>query len=279
LRALLPAVVLQSRALESHALSVALLALGVALAAAAALTLLRPRPRRALFDAARRLTIFWTLAALFLVCLLPTINLRVDVYTTQGERYLYLPTAFASVALALALSLARRRRGAALALLACLLAFYAATLWRTNQIWRQASALSRSILDDIGARSGDGSAVYVLNAPDTLRGVHLYRNGLAESLALFLPAKRLAPVRVLSWHTLTTPRDRVELSADGPALTLRLLAPRAAFERVDAPPPCVSLLARSATTLTLRLEGCPPTVNVFYFSEGRMLALAPPPTP
>jgi hypothetical protein len=274
LRALLPSVVLQSRALESHALSVALLALGVALVVTSTFVLSRARLRRALFARARRPLLFWTLAALFLVCLLPTISLRVDVYTTQGERYLYLPSAFSSVALAYAFARIARRK-LALAALACLLAFYAATLWQTNSIWRQASDLSRSAVEDIGAQAGDGANVYVLNVPDTLRGVHLYRNGLAESVALFRHAEHVASVNVLSWHTLTTPLDRVDLSADPPAYTLTLPDPRATFERVDAPPPCVSLSGRSASALRLRIEGCPPTVKVFHFSEGRMRALTP----
>ncbi|HVG28243.1 MAG TPA: hypothetical protein VM864_00845 [Pyrinomonadaceae bacterium] len=274
LRALLPAVVLQSRALESHALSVALLALGFAVALGFAFVLLRARLRRTLFARARRPALLWALAALFLICLLPTINLRVDVYTTQGERYLYLPTAFSSVALALALARARRQR-LALAAASCLLVFYAAALWQTNRIWRQASDLSRSIVEDIGGQAGGGASVYVLNAPDTLRGVHLYRNGIAESVALFLPAKQVASVNVLSWHTLLTPLDRVELSADPAGYKLTLADPRATFERVDAAPPCVSLSGRSRNELRLRLEGCPPTVKVFYFGEGRMRALAP----
>lgn len=273
LRALLPAVVLQSRALESHALSVALLALGIALVSASAFVLLRARLRRAVFARARRPLLLWTLAALFLVCLLPTINLRVDVYTTQGERYLYLPSAFSSVALAYAIARVARRR-LALASIACLLAFYAATLWRTNRIWQQASALSRSIVRDIDEQTADGASVYVLNAPDTLRGAHLYRNGLTESLALFLPAKRVASVHVLSWHAPRTTNDRIELHADPDAYTLTLADPRATFDRVDAPPPCLNLIGRSANALRFRLEGCPPTVKVFYFSEGHMIALA-----
>jgi hypothetical protein len=274
LRVLLPAVVLQSRALESHALSVALLALGVALAVAFAFVLSRARLRRALFACARRPALFWTLAALFLVCLLPTINLRVDVYTTQGERYLYLPSAFAALFVAFALARIRRRE-LALAALACLLVFYAATLRQTNRIWRQASALSRSIVEDIGAGTSDGATVYVLNAPDTLRGAHLYRNGLAEAVALFLPAKRVASLYVLSWHTPRTPRDGVRLSADASGQTLTLADPEAVFDRVDAPPACVNLLARSKNSLRLRVEGCAPSVRVFYFTEGRMLPLAP----
>ncbi|MCA1641999.1 MAG: hypothetical protein LC785_08630 [Acidobacteria bacterium] len=274
LRALLPAIALQSRALESHALSVALLALGVALALVSALVLSRAPLRRAAFARARRPLLFWALAALFLVCLLPTINLRVDVYTTQGERYLYLPSAFSSIAVACALARSARHK-LALAAIACLLVFYAGALWQTNRIWRQASDLSRSIVEDIGGQTADGSTVYVLNAPDTLRGAHLYRNGLAEAVALFLPAKRVASVHVLSWHTPHTPRDGVELSADADAYTLTLADPRATFDRIDAPPPCLNLIGRSPHALRFHLEGCPPAVKVFYFSEGRMLALAP----
>lgn len=274
MRVLLPAVALQSRALESHALSFALLAFGIVLVSALAFVLFRARTRRALFARARRPLLFWTLAALFLVCLLPTINLRVDVYTTQGERYLYLPSAFSSIAAACAFSRIPRRK-VALAATACLLVFYAATLRQTNNIWRQASALSRSIVTDIGGQTGDGESVYVLNAPDTLRGVHLYRNGLAEAVALFLPAKHVASVNILSWHTPRSPLGGGELSADSDAYTLTLADPQATFERVDAPPPCLNLIGRSKNALRFRLEACPPAVNVFYFNEGRMVALAP----
>jgi hypothetical protein len=289
LRALLPPSALQTPLLESHALSLALLAAGAALALAAAVTLARADLRHRLFARLRRAAPLWLMIALFFACLAPVINLRINVFDPQGERYLYLPSAFSSMALAyLVARLARRRPAPWPAALALLLSLYAAGLWRANRSWAEAASLSRSLLDDLNAGDapapGGQQAAYVLNAPDNLRGVHLYRNGLAE-------AARLSPRRggeitdahVLSYHALRAGRDPVELSRDAAGVyTLRLPeSADATFERVDAAPPCVELLGRAPRELRLRFAGCPETTAIFYLTEGELRRVPPPapPTP
>ena len=51
-----------------------------------------------------------TLVVLFLVSLLPVINLRLSLYQTLGERFLYLPTVFACILVAYRCSLLMRKR-------------------------------------------------------------------------------------------------------------------------------------------------------------------------
>ena len=287
LRALLPASALQTPLLESHALSLALLAAGLALALAAAVTLARAASRRRLFARLRRAAPLWLAVALFFACLAPVINLRINVFDTQGERYLYLPSAFSSMALAyLVARLARGRPAPWLAALALVLASYAAALWHANRTWAEAARLSRALLDDLNdaAASPDAGgrhAAYVLNAPDTLRGAHLFRNGLAEAARLF-PRRpgEVVDVHVLSRHALRTAADPVELSQDDAGVyVLRLVAETGAtFESVaDAAPPCVQLLGRAPRELRLSLAGCPETTALLYFTGGELRRVPPPP--
>lgn len=297
LRALLPASALQTPLLESHALSLALLAAGVAAAVAVALVLARAESRRRLFAHAGRAAPLWLMLALFFACLAPVVNLRINVFDTQGERYLYLPSAFSSMALAYALALlARCRLAVWLSALALVLAPYAAALWHANRTWDEAARLSRSTLDALaaadstsntpaggpatgGAANAGRPTAYVLNAPDNLRGAHLYRNGLADAARLFPGRAGGADVHVVSYHALRSARDRAELTRDAAGVyTLRLADETATtFERVDAAPACVELVERTPRALRFRLAGCPATAAVYYFTDGGLRPLPPAP--
>jgi protein O-mannosyl-transferase len=270
LRALIPVVALRSATfLESHTLSILLLALGGALLLLCGFLLSRRQTRHALASWTRRHAFLWLLLGAFVCCLLPVINLRINVFDTQGERYLYLPSVFSSIALAyIAARLVRRTEGWWLALCLLLLC-YAVSLWLTNRTWVRAGQLAHSIVNDL-ARPGGHDTLLLLNAPDTLDGVYLYRNGLDEAARLFQPPRALKSVQVLAYHALGTPLDEVTLTTAADVYTLRLENEATSFERIEANN-CAELLERSSRSLRFRLNGCPDTVNIFYFSGGQIL--------
>jgi hypothetical protein len=91
----------------------------------------------------------------------------ISVFDTTGERFVYLPSVFSSIAIAyLSVTLISSRKLWTLTTL-CLLIFYAANLYRSNQRWREATNLSKSILDDLVNLSGNEDLV-VINVPDNL---------------------------------------------------------------------------------------------------------------
>lgn len=274
LRVVLPSVVLRGLPfLESRALSPALIASGAVAVLFAAALLRHGKNRAALSSLARRHAFLWLTALLFVCALLPVISLRINVFDTQGERFLYLPSAFyaagAAYLCARTWGEGRRRAGPRAAAVACLLVFYAGSLWATNRVWGEAARLSHGILRELAAQS-TRDAVLLLNAPDNLRGAYVYRNGLERALLSFQGARPFGRAHVLSWHGLQTPLERVELTEEGGAHALRPANSATKFERGGAAPGCAREFSLSVDVLRVRLEGCAETFDVFYFSEGRI---------
>lgn len=273
LRAFLPALVLRGLPfLESRALSPVLIVLGALVVLTSAALLRRATTRAALSARARRHTFPWLMALLFVCALLPVINLRINVFDTQGERFLYLPSAFYAPALAyiFAWTLDEGRRAVLRpVVLACLLVFYAASLWATNRDWNSASRLSQIIIEELAAQS-TRDAVLLLNVPDNLRGAYVYRNGLGPALLRFQHAKPISRAHILAWHNLHTPLDRIELTVEAGTYTLRPLNNATKFEHAGATPDCARDFSLSDDVLRIGLGGCAGTFDVFYFSEGKI---------
>jgi hypothetical protein len=271
LRAVLPSVLLRGLPfLESRALSPVLIALGAAVVLVAAALLRRGATRAALSAFARRHAFPRLMVLLFACALLPVINLRINVFDTQGERFLYLPSAFYAPALAYLCAWTRgegRRAALRAAALASVLVFYAAGLWVTNRNWGEAARLSQSIVGELAAQT-TRDAVLLLNAPDNLRGAYVYRNGLGRALLSFQNAKPIRRAHVAAWHGLRTRLERFELTGEAGAYTLRPSDGATKFERAGETPGCVREVSMSPDVLRIRLEGCADGFDVFYFSEG-----------
>lgn len=271
LRAVLPACVLRGLPfLESRALSPVLIALGAVVVIFTAALLRRGTTRAALSARARRHTFLWLMVLLFLCALLPVIALRINVFDTQGERFLYLPTAFYASGVAYLFAwtpgrLARLRAAA----LGCVLVFYAAALWVTNRTWADASLLSQSIAGELAAQSTRDS-VLLLNAPDNLRGAYVYRNGLERALLSSRHAKTIRRAHVVAWAGLRTRLERFELSGESGSYLLRPADSATKFERAGATPGCAREVSVSVDVLRIRLEECAEVFDVFYFSEGKI---------
>jgi hypothetical protein len=275
LRAMLPAVTLSSLTfLESRMLSPVLICVGVALLITATVVVARARRRRAVYEFVRRNTLLWLWTLLFVCALLPAINLRISVFDTQGERFLYLPTAFSSAALAYALTKLARSTRALVVISLALLCFYAFALRMTNRHWGEASEVSRGITETVARLSTTETAI-VVNLPDNLRGVHLFRNGIEYAVTRFASGGgSVKRVGAVAFQDLATPLDRVEVSRREGEFTLRLLEAKAVFVNFNPSPACVEVLSRTPKELRLRLTDCDAAADIFYFGDGKVVPFA-----
>ena len=234
--------------------------------------------RRRLYDSpARKLQnrFLLTLAVLFLVSLLPVISLRLSLYETLGERFLYLPTVFACVLIAYFGSLLIRSRKVALMLLIGALSFCSWSLYRTNMIWREAAKLSQNLPADL-ISSAPEDRILILNAPDNLRSVPVFHNGLPEALKYF--ENRNQQVQIVAYESLQSLNDWISLSESGDVLTIRSSSTLDVFDRVSSSE-CWEAVSQSANSVRLRGTPCSSVPRIIYWSDGRINNLAPPNQP
>src|SRR5207237_959854 len=119
---------------------------------------------------------------------------------------------FACLLIAYLCSLLFRNRRVALLLLIGGLSLCSWSLYRTNLIWREAAKLSHNITADlIGSAAED--RILILNAPDNLRGVPIFHNGLPEALNYF--ANRNQQVEIVAFESLQSANDWIVLSESG----------------------------------------------------------------
>ena len=208
---------------------------------------------------------------LFLFSLLPVINLRLTLYQTLGERFLYLPSVFSCLLMAYLAAILLRRQSLYLALLICVLGFYSVRLYQTNRSWSEAAKLSRSISDDL-VDSATGDHLIILNAPDNLRGVPVFHNGLPEALQYFQNRKRFKQVEIISFQEIQSTSDKVALTVNPESLALHLLNPNDDFARVQASE-CLEIKAQTKTSLEMKAQPCLVNVDLFFFDSGRVTKL------
>lgn len=216
-----------------------------------------------------RLLLF--LAASFVLSLLPVINLRLSIFDTQGERFVYWPSVFSVTLLAYLTFLLLRSMRWWLALVLCLTVFYGVCLYRTNQTWAEAARLSRAVKDELAESAQAGQDLIVINLPDNLRGVPVFHNGIEEALRVFQKRARIERVRVVALHSLQAFDDRVELKSEDDALSLRLLNGADEFTSVAKDLDCLEVLESQETrVLKLRLKApCARQSQLFFFNAGR----------
>jgi hypothetical protein len=211
------------------------------------------------------------LVILFLFALLPVINLRLTLYQTLGERFLYLPSVFSCLLLAYLAAILIRNQTLRLVILICTLGFYSVRLYQTNRSWSEAAGLSRSITDEL-VNSSTRDHLIILNAPDNLRGVPVFHNGLPEALLYFQNRKRFRQVEIIAFQDLQSAVDEVTLNSLAGTLSLHLLNDNDGFARAERVE-CLETTAQTKNTLELRAQPCAADANLFCFDKGRMINL------
>ena len=155
-----------------------------------------------------------------------------------------------------------------LVFLICALGFYSWRLYVANQLWRDAAELTRSIKDDLTASSSH-TRLTILNAPDYLRGVPVFHNGLPEALQFFQTQKPIESVEINAFQTLQLVSDENALHPADDTLTLEPANRMDTFSRASSSE-CLELLSQSADGLKLRRKPCLTTTEVYFLSGGKM---------
>ena len=211
------------------------------------------------------------LGGCLLVSLLPTLSLGVSETDTQGERFLYLASAFACLALA---ALLRRIRKGRILLAGALLGGSFLLLQGNHRAWRHAGRISRDLTARL-LQCPPGKRVFLLNLPEKLRGAYI-APGTTPSLALeWLYPGPDRPRLFLGIHQeLSSPGEAVLARREG--RTFRLRFPRGAPGRLRkkaARLGFLRVLEFSPEGLTFQVPGLREGDLVFYFSRGKLHSL------
>jgi len=211
------------------------------------------------------------IALLFLFSLLPVINLRLTLYQTLGERFLYLPTVFSCLLMAYLMATMLRQKMLWFSILICWLGFYSLGLYQTNRSWKEAARLSHNITDQL-VDSATRDHLLILNLPDNLRGVPVFHNGLPEALEYFQNQKRFKQVEIIGFQDLQSPEDEVVVTAGPGSLSINLLNQNDSFVRWTSSP-CLEPTSQSKISMAARVEPCAAGAEIFFFEKGRMTRL------
>lgn len=171
---------------------------------------------------AARVLIFSGLA--LVIALLPVLPLTVSISTTEGERYVYLPTAFSCILVITVIRTVLTRR--IVTVLACMVVIgvNAAALVRANAQWGVSGTLTRSIIDSYADEvlkhdPLSTAATFILNLPDNVGGAYVFRNGFYPAVQLVRPevAARTGRTLIVATQSLLGHADetRVTNAGDG----------------------------------------------------------------
>ncbi len=178
----------------------------VAVLAIAAVTVWTRTNRRAVAFAACALAI--TLA--------PALPLSISLDTTESERMVYIPTAFAAIITVLTIDALARRRAVMAALVGLLIAAHLVLLQRMHARWRAAGEVFDGVTQSFVAAArihdpGRDGLMFLLSLPDNVRGAYVFRRGFYARLHFVAPdlAARSASILPVESQTLQAPGDTV----------------------------------------------------------------------
>jgi len=215
------------------------------------------------------------LLLMFLGSLLPVITAGISVFDSAGERFIYLPSVFSAIAVAYIADLLIPKSKRVQVIIFCLLVFYAGALVKSNQRWREASWLTASILKEIPVLTTHDD-ILILNVPDSVRGVPVYRNGLDQAVKHFQAARTIKNVTVISTHSLQRATDAISVQHQASLFSVYLSNERDEFSRTNYAAGCAQIVGAARRSLTVNLKVCDRPTDLLYF-QGGMAAFAPQP--
>jgi hypothetical protein len=165
----------------------------------------------------------------FAGALAPVLPLSISVATPESERLIYMASAFASLLVVWFLDAALKRVWLVAAIVLVCSAGHVAALQRINRNWQEAAVVAEETLTTFGQTMREhgrvGSAVYILNVPDDVRGAYVFRRGFHEALRVMAPDQlaTMAQTFVLSVYivdNVTTPVTVAVRGARGMSVNL-----------------------------------------------------------
>lgn len=148
------------------------------------------------------------------IALAPALPLSIALATTESERMVYIPTAFAAIVTVFTTDALFARRAVSGVLVGLLIAAHAVWLQRMHAHWRAAGetfdGVMQSFLTEARAHDpGRDGLIVVLNLPDSVRGAYVLRRGFYARLHFSAPdleARAPSIIGVVS-QTLLQPSD------------------------------------------------------------------------
>lgn len=157
----------------------------------------------------------------FFAALLPVLSLKIGVFDTQSERYLYLPGVFACIAIASLIREAIIDDRSRKIFMILLLIVSALGLHTVSRRWNAAGDISQLISGQVS--QFDPASSVIVNLPDHYRGAYILRNGIDMASTVFQGSIRTEePWIVLHYHGINNQSDRysVEFVRDSVYLIL-----------------------------------------------------------
>ncbi len=165
--------------------------------------------------------IFIFLMGCYLVSLVPVATMKVSIFDTQNERFLYLPSGFACIIAASFIGVIFRSRFIQNSVLVVFVLIFTLTLQWVNTRWVTASILSKEIADEISKMDLD--SIVVLNVPDNYQGAYVFHNGLHEAVTLFAGKKagrQLGCLQAIAYHNLISLQQIIKVDASGASILI-----------------------------------------------------------
>ena len=129
--------------------------------------------------------------------ILPYVSLGIDTHSVEGERYLYLPSIFASLAIVLVIQKVIRAKRLQLVLFSFIVLFHLYFLRQSAQSYRIASSITKTTLAQINLLKGK-RRLFVDSLPQSNNGALVFRLGFEEGIDWLKEAGGIDSVFVLS---------------------------------------------------------------------------------
>ena len=139
--------------------------------------------------------------SLFFLSLLPYLSLGIDTHSVEGERYLYLPSTFASVALVSTIHLLTNSHRIQLVLFSLLVLFHLYFLGQSAGSYKTASAITKTSMEQVNLLKGK-KYLFIDSLPQTVNGALVFRLGFEEGINWLKEPASVDSVIVLSLKNL-----------------------------------------------------------------------------
>ncbi len=132
--------------------------------------------------ASKHRNLLFLMAGCFFVSLLPVLGMKVSLFDTQSERFLYLPGVFAAGFFTVAIVSFFKESRLSLIIIVFTIFLQGFFLHRSNENWIQAGRLCSGIARSVAEYDAD--SIYILAIPDSYQGAYVFRNGLNEAVTM-----------------------------------------------------------------------------------------------
>ncbi len=156
------------------------------------------------------------LTGLFALSLLPVINIELtSLYNVATDRYGYLASASFSIGLIYTLYQLTRHW---IIPSGMIILISAGLLLKTTLIYQDAGKIGNGLLDSFAEHyeqiEQKTGRIFMLNLPDNIQGVYLWRNGFAQAVNRKLKGRLNERLEIVAWYNMKRPGDEAVVTID-----------------------------------------------------------------